>query len=274
VPHSAAVDKIPLLITDSKKEIVRAALGASAAYDDPALTQAILAGFPRYAAEERTVALSVLTSRRSSGTALLDAVERKTIDAASVPSEMREKLRLVADAPLASRIDAVFGARKTTVSVAAVQEIERMIRVVSLGDGSVYKGRALFQESCAACHRFFNVGGAIGPDLTAFKRDDVASLLLAIVRPSAEIREGYEPFVLTMRDGTVHSGFLASQDATRVVLRDMAGLTVTVERSAIASLQGMGASLMPEGLLSGMDDAQIRDLFAYLRITQPLVGRE
>ena len=216
----------------------------------------------------------MLTSRRKSGTALLDALERKTIDPASIPTEIREKLRLVADAPLAARIDAVFGVQKTTVPVVATQAIERLTRVVGGGEGSVYKGRAIFQERCAACHRLFNVGGTIGPDLTAFKRDDVASLLLAIVKASAEIREGYEPFVLTMRDGTVHSGFLAAQDATRVVLRDMAGLTVTVERSAIASLQGMGASLMPEGLLSDMDDAGVRDLFAYLRITQPLVGRE
>ena len=29
-------------------------------------------------------------------------------------------------------------------------------------------------------------------------------------------------------------------------------------------------SLMPEGLLDGLDDQQVRDLFAYLRIPQPI----
>ncbi|NJO56811.1 MAG: hypothetical protein HC834_11370 [Rhodospirillales bacterium] len=36
-----------------------------------------------------------------------------------------------------------------------------------------------------------NQGGDIGPDLTSFNRRDENNLLLAIVNPSAEIREGY-----------------------------------------------------------------------------------
>jgi hypothetical protein len=32
----------------------------------------------------------------------------------------------------------------------------------------------------------------------------------------------------------------------------------------------MGRSLMPEGLLEGLSDQQLRDLFAYLRISQPI----
>ena len=32
----------------------------------------------------------------------------------------------------------------------------------------------------------------------------------------------------------------------------------------------MGRSLMSAGLLEGLDDQQLRDLFAYLRISQPI----
>jgi hypothetical protein len=31
---------------------------------------------------------------------------------------------------------------------------------------------------------------------------------------------------------------------------------------------------MPAGLLNGLSDAELRDLFAYLRLAQPLVGKE
>ena len=31
------------------------------------------------------------------------------------------------------------------------------------------------------------------------------------------------------------------------------------------------SSIMPEGLLNGLRDQQVRDLFAYLRMTQPLI---
>jgi putative heme-binding domain-containing protein len=71
----------------------------------------------------------------------------------------------------------------------------------------------------------------------------------------------------------VQSGFLATQDPKRVVLRDMAGITISVERTEIASLTGLGTSLMPAGLITGLSDPELRDLFAYLRIMQPLVGR-
>jgi putative heme-binding domain-containing protein len=274
VPQPAAADQLATLLSDGKPGVVRAALAAAAAYDVMALTQAILSRYAQLNAEERTIALSVLASRRASGRALVGAIERGEVPSASVPSEMQEKLRLVADAELAPRIDRLFGRKPAARPEALTREIGRIFGTVREGRGSPYGGRTIYEQRCLACHRFFNRGGEIGPDLTAFKRDDVPNLILSIVHPDAEIREGYEPFVLTRKDGTVHSGFLASQDARHVVIRDMAGLSATVERDAIASLQGMGASLMPQGLLSGLSDQELRDLFAYLRMTQPLVGKE
>jgi hypothetical protein len=47
---------------------------------------------------------------------------------------------------------------------------------------------------------------------------------------------------------------------------------VVLARSEIAELNPAGLSLMPEGLLDGWKPQQVRDLFAYLRSTQPLVG--
>lgn len=274
VPHPAAAGKLAPLLAAEKRELVRAALTAAAAYEDPALTQAIIRGFARFAAEERTVALSVLTLRRTGALALVAALEDKTIPAAAVPGEAQEKLRLVADAPLAARIDALFGAKVAARAGDFAAEIDRIVGVVRGSTGSPYAGRTLYEQRCAACHRFFAKGGEVGPDLTSFNREDLANLILAIVHPNAEIREGYEPFVLTKRDGTVHSGFLAAQDAQRVTIRDMAGLSVTVERAEVASLTGMGGSLMPAGLLGGLGDRELRDLVAYLSINQPLVGKE
>ncbi|WP_414661341.1 PVC-type heme-binding CxxCH protein [Horticoccus sp. 23ND18S-11] len=274
VPQAAVGEKLVALVSDTRKEIVRAALRAAAAYDSPALTAALLRGYPRYDTEERMVALSVLTSRPTSAAALVDALERQTIAVSTVPVEMQEKLRLVADPALMARMERVFGARPMVTTAADAQEIARLVAAVRVGAGNVYQGRALFQQRCAACHRLFNVGGEIGPDLTSFKRDDVASLALAIVSPNAEIREGYEPIVLTKRDGTVHSGFVATQDTRRVVLRDMAGLTVSIERTDVATLKPLGSSLMPAGLLSGLSEAELRNLFAYLRLNQPLVGKD
>src|SRR5712691_7426447 len=72
------------------------------------------------------------------------------------------------------------------------KKIVRWQQVIGDGTGSPYEGKKLFGASCAKCHTLFGRGGFIGPDLTSHKRDDVSNLLLHIVNPSAEIREGFE----------------------------------------------------------------------------------
>ena len=97
-------------------------------------------------------------------------------------------------------------------------------------------------------------------------------MLLAIVNPSAEIREGFENFSVETKDGRSLSGFVAEQDNQIIVLRGLDNQNVTLARGELAELKAAGMSLMPEGLLDGFNDQQTRDLFAYLRSTQPLVG--
>jgi putative heme-binding domain-containing protein len=59
-------------------------------------------------------------------------------------------------------------------------------------------------------------------------------------------------------------GQLARQDATGSVLKDMAGQLHTLKTAEVESLTALPVSLMPEGLLGGLGDAELRDLFAYL----------
>ena len=118
----------------------------------------------------------------------------------------------------------------------------------------------------------FGQGGQIGPDLTVHDRTDLESMLLATVNPNAEIREGFENYTVETSDGRSLAGFLIEQDEHTIVLRGLDNQNVTLARSGIAQLQPAGMSLMPEGLLDPLTEQQTRDLFAYLRSTQPLVG--
>ena len=54
------------------------------------------------------------------------------------------------------------------------------------------------------------------------------------------------------------------------MLRTPDGQTVALPRGEVLRMDPTGSSLMPEGLLSGLKDQELRDLFAYLRSTQPL----
>ena len=95
-------------------------------------------------------------------------------------------------------------------------------------------------------------------------------MLVSIVAPNAEIREGYENVMISTKDGRTLGGFLADKDAKIVVLRGFDGQDVTIAQEEIREMKSAGRSLMPDGLLDGLSDDQIRDFFAYLRIPQPI----
>jgi putative heme-binding domain-containing protein len=125
-------------------------------------------------------------------------------------------------------------------------------------------------NQCGKCHKLFDQGGQIGPDLTSYKRDDLDNVLLHVVNPSAEIREGYENYVIATSDGRTVNGFLVDANNRLVVVRGQDGQTVTIPRDGIEEMQVTKTSIMPEGQLKQYTDQQIRDLFAYLRSSQPL----
>lgn len=127
------------------------------------------------------------------------------------------------------------------------KQIDHLTGVIRQGTGSPYEGQKLFATACAGCHKLFGQGGQIGPDLTTFKRDDLDNMLLSIVNPNAEIREGYENHLVTTKDGRTLSGFLADKDQRVVVLRGIDGMSITLPQEQIHEMKAAGLSLMPEG---------------------------
>ena len=98
----------------------------------------------------------------------------------------------------------------------------------------------------------------------------VAVIGPSILDPSAEIREGLVNYLVETKDGRTLSGFITDQDANVVVVRGFDGEDVSLARADIREMNPSRTSLMPEGLLDGLTDQQLRDFFAYLRIPQPI----
>jgi putative heme-binding domain-containing protein len=124
--------------------------------------------------------------------------------------------------------------------------------------------------NCGRCHQLFEEGGKIGPDLTPFARDNTDRLLKNIINPGLEIREGFENHLILTVDGRILNGFLADKDSQIVILRGIDGQNITIRHSDIDDMRVLPLSVMPEGSLKGLSDQQIRDLFAYLRSSQPV----
>jgi len=136
--------------------------------------------------------------------------------------------------------------------------------------GSPYAGEVIYDQRCASCHKLFFKGGNIGPELTGYQRDNLGTMLISIVNPNAEIREGFQFITVKTKDGRALGGFQIDRDNQVTVLRGLDGQDLTLSAAEIDTVEPMGRSLMPEGLLEGLDEQQWRDLFAYLRISQPI----
>jgi putative heme-binding domain-containing protein len=94
--------------------------------------------------------------------------------------------------------------------------------------------------------------------------------LTSVINPNAEIREGFENVNLLTVDGRTLSGFVTDEDTQIITMRGKAGEDIRVERNDVEELAPVGISLMPENLLQDLNDQQLLDLFAYLRISQPI----
>ena len=284
--QASAVPALLAVARDAKQtDLRKAALGALQAYDSADIAGEILTQLASYPNDVRTAAFGLLASRATWAMALVQAVDTGRLDKAAVPNDVVRRIRGLesprsregglssppgGDAAIVALITKLWPNVRQATSAELEKEITRLAEVINLTTGSPYTGKKLFTEQCGGCHKLFTKGGEIGPDLTVYQRNDLPNLLLNIVNPNAEIREGYESFLVETKDGRSLTGFRADQDAQVVVLRTPDGQTVPLPRAEIASMEPAGASLMPEGLLANLSDQQVRDLFAYLRSTQPL----
>ena len=266
---------VPVLlkvIDNPAPELRRAALNALQPFDDPRIPERVLARYASLDKESLAAAQTLLSSRASWSWQLAKAVDAGQIKPEAVPLNMVRKIKLYRDEKLSQLAARIWSNTGGPTTAEMEKQITRLARVLRSGTGNPYNGRILFSNNCAACHTLFGLGGQVGPNLTPYQRGDLENLLLQIVNPSAQIREGYESFTIETRDGRSLNGFLADQDNQIVVLRGLDGQNAVIERKDIVEMKASGLSLMPEGLLDLLTEKEVRDLFAYLRSSQPLVG--
>lgn len=247
-----------------------ALLSTLQSYRDEAIAAQIIEQFSSLSEPLREVAVAALASRREWSLLLLRAVDAGQVAPALLPAPILRKLLLHRDETIAELIRKHWGDIKGATTAEMVAEVNRLARVVRDTRADPHSGKKLYQLKCANCHTLHAQGGKVGPDLTSYKRDDVPQMLLHIINPSAEIREGYESAVITTQSGRTLTGILAEKSPSVVVLRTAEGQQMILPRDDIESLTLSGISLMPEGLLKGLNDQEICDLFAYLRSGQTL----
>jgi putative heme-binding domain-containing protein len=262
---------LDLACKSSDNNLRSAALAALGGYGDPTIPVQVIKAHSNMSDDVSAAAENLLVSRRSWAYQFLDAIEAGSIDRRTVPREVVERLFSFDDARIAAQATHLFGAIKPATSPDLRSRVDRFAAVIRAGTGVPKPGKQIFETACLRCHALFGTGGRVGPDLTTYRRDDLETMLLNIVNPSADVREGYTASVIATIDGRLLTGMIVEQDKNVLRLRVSDGTEVTLPRDEIEAIRPSPTSIMPEGLLNDMNDQQVRDLFAYLRSTQPLI---
>lgn len=138
-------------------------------------------------------------------------------------------------------------------------------KVVSL-NGNVEAGKKLFvSQACVACHTFADGQVPKGPHLVDIgKRYTRPELVESLIHPSAKIAQGFDSWQFLTRDGEVLTGFVVTESADRVLLRNGQGVLQALSQDDIEERKKQEQSMMPPGLVGTLTVEQLSDLLAYL----------
>jgi putative membrane-bound dehydrogenase-like protein len=228
----------------------------------------LLEALPHLAPAARDAALSALASRASWGRTLVELIERGDLPRDTLTPLLVRQLGGLGDGALRARVASLVAPRGTPgpavpTGASPIDAWKARLTPEHLAAADPAAGRSVWQRQCAACHRMHGEGGGLGPDLSGSGRADLDYLLTNIVTPSATVSPDYSMKQVLLDDGRVLSGIIVRGTSELLVLRTPTG-EETVPTADVERVIDGGVSLMPEGLLDRLDDAEARDLIRYL----------
>jgi putative heme-binding domain-containing protein len=170
------------------------------------------------------------------------------------------------EAELAAASASAARARTATPGIARSRGIRAISREETFDEqiftplrtpASPTKGRPIFEQTCAQCHRFGSIGSDFGPDLTTlasrFKKRDVVE---AILWPSRAVSDQYQSVEVATTDKQTLFGIVAREDADKIAIQMTATeRPIEIPKAKIASRKPSPVSLMPEGLVDDLSQS-------------------
>jgi putative membrane-bound dehydrogenase-like protein len=237
-----------------------AALEVLGRFDSAEVPGVVLAAWPGMSPPIRATATETLLSRPAWVSALLDAVEKGTVRPTDLDPARVQLLQKSADEAVRTRATKLFAGAARSKRADVIAKYQKAIEL----KGDLAKGKVVFKETCAACHKLEGVGEAVGPDLASIKDRGAEAVLTNILDPNREVLPQYFTYVLVTDGDVIVTGMIAAETANTVTIRKTDGMSETVQRVNIASLRSTGLSAMPEGLEDKLDPQAMADLLAYL----------
>ena len=252
---------VPLL--DALPEPLQlAALGALARFPAPEVGPELVKRWGAFSPGARTAALAALTTRPERSIALLNAVESGTVKPVEIPAASVKALQASKDKSVAALAAKLFAAAPKPADA-----LKSFLPALDLR-GDAARGKPVFMERCAACHRAGTDGFALGPDFVTVKTAGKEKLLASIVDPNAEIAPQFIAFQVDTRDDESYTALIGNETPSHVTLRMASGQEVTLPRTKVKGMKSSGQSLMPENLAAGLTPQGLADLLEFI-VTAP-----
>lgn len=264
-PAEALTPLVELVARDADTAVRSEACRALSAYDGPEVPKLLLAGWKSYPPALRVEAVNLLTGRKEWARALLTAVGDKRVPATDLTNNYILRIHAFRDKELNSQIEKVWGRlRDTPAELNAL--IDKMRLALHDGRGSFERGRKIFENQCAKCHKFEGKGANVGPDLDGAARD-IEYLLANIIDPNRVIGQPYFVRVAELKNGKVETGLLAEEDEQSITLKtENDKLTKILKKDIEGPVRIQEKSVMPEGLGNNMTVQDLRDLIRYVMV--------
>ena len=251
------------------------ALKGLAEYNHPQTVPAILDVYPKADVSARQDAIQTLAARPAWAKLLLDAVEADRIPRTELTAFTARQINSLGDKQLSARVEKLWGQIRETSKDKArlIAGLKQRLTFDTIKTGDRHNGRTIFAKTCANCHRLFDAGTPIGPDLTGAQRTNIDYLLLNLIDPSASISKDFQMQVIEKTDGRIITGLVIAESENAITIQT-ANEKVAVPLKEIEHRVASGVSMMPEGLLQRLKPEEVRDLFAYLTGSTQVAPRE
>ncbi len=254
-----------ILASETDPSVRLASLDVLRRFGDRRMAEQLLAMYQELDDPIRSRVRTVLLGRPESALLFLQQVDHGDILATDVAVNELRRLAIHSDGQIDALVQKHWGSIRAGTPEEKLAEIRRLSNDLRADKGDERRGRALFTKHCATCHRLFDDGQAVGPELTTANRSDLTFLLTSIVDPSAQVRKEYMRYNVLTTDGRIATGLLFEDTEFAVTLLNEKNERVTIARDEIERLEPSRLSLMPEDILKPLEPQQVRDLFSYLQ---------
>ena len=126
------------------------------------------------------------------------------------------------------------------------------------------RGKAVFEKTCAPCHKLGSIGTKVGPDLNGIGDRGLERLIEDVLDPSRIVDQAFRTTVILQEDGVARSGLLVSDEGEILTLVDTQGKPFSIAKSEVKSRDVSNLSPMPSNIAEALPEAEFHDLMAFL----------